>query len=70
MKLLDSVKSWSGMWMSFGQDRYKHDDNFMNVSNYAINNDIRVNNSKENVQLMKKQNFMSIFSFFFLLVNV
>ncbi len=48
-ELLDSGKSWSGMWMSFGQNRYNYDDNFKNVSDYAMNNRIKDNNSKENV---------------------
>jgi hypothetical protein len=30
-----SGKSWSDMWIEFGQKRYPYDDNFMAVSNYA-----------------------------------
>ena len=48
-ELLDSGKSWSEMWMSFGQDRYNYDDNFKSVSDYVMNNIIKDNNSKENV---------------------
>lgn len=31
-------ESWSETWMKNGQKRYHYDDNFQNVSNYAINN--------------------------------
>ncbi len=34
-QLLMSGKSWSDMWIEFGQKRYPYDDNFMAVSNYA-----------------------------------
>ena len=40
-KLLEKEKSWSGMWLQFGQDRYNYDDNFLEVSNYAKNNRIK-----------------------------
>lgn len=40
-KLLEEEKSWSGMWLQFGQDRYNYDDNFLEVSNYAKNNKIK-----------------------------
>ena len=40
-ELLKAGKSFSEMWLLFGQDRYNYDDNFMSVSNYVINNDIR-----------------------------
>lgn len=40
-KLLEQEKTWSGMWLQFGQDRYYYDDNFMEVSNYAKNNKIK-----------------------------
>lgn len=33
-------KSWSNMWLKFGQQKYPYDDNFRSVSNYALNNDI------------------------------
>lgn len=39
--LLKSGKSWSEMWMLFGQDRYNYDENFLSVSNYAKNHNIR-----------------------------
>jgi hypothetical protein len=38
--MLDDGKSWSDMWMTFGQRRYGYDENFMEVSNYAKNNKI------------------------------
>lgn len=39
-KLLSEEKSWSGMWLRFGQTVYSYDDNFKNVSKYALNNSI------------------------------
>lgn len=41
-RLLNKEKSWSGMWLVYGQERYKYDDNFMKVSNYAKKKDIRI----------------------------
>lgn len=38
--LLESNKSWSAMWLKFGQQIYPYDNNFMAVSNYALNNSI------------------------------
>ncbi len=43
--LLNSGSSFSEMWLSFGQKIYPYDDNFLKVSNYALNNNIlEVNN--------------------------
>lgn len=39
-KLLDEGKSWSDMWLEFGQNKYPYDNNFMAVSNYVKNNKI------------------------------
>lgn len=39
-KILESGDSWSTMWLKFGQKKYPYDENFMKVSNYAINNKI------------------------------
>ncbi len=39
-KMLDEGKSWSEMWMTFGQRRYGYDENFTEVSNYAKDNRI------------------------------
>lgn len=39
-ELLKVGASWSTMWLQFGQQVYPYDDNFMAVSNYAINNEI------------------------------
>ena len=39
-KLLSEEKSWSGMWLRFGQTVYPYDDNFKDVSKYALNNNI------------------------------
>lgn len=39
-KLLSEEKSWSGMWLRFGQTVYPYYDNFKDVSKYALNNNI------------------------------
>ena len=36
--LLKSEKTWSGMWLKFGQKKYPYDENFMAVSEYAMKN--------------------------------
>lgn len=41
-KLLESGTTWSEMWLKFGQETYPYDENFTSISNYAINNKIRV----------------------------
>lgn len=45
-KLLREGKSWSEMWLRFGQDRYPYDDNFLAVSNYVIDNDISIKSDR------------------------
>jgi putative hydrolase of HD superfamily len=39
-ELLETGKSWSQMWLEFGQSRYPYDKNFLSVSNYVKDNDI------------------------------
>ena len=39
-ELLDNGKSFSDMWLEFGQKRYPYDDNFKDVSNYVKSNKI------------------------------
>lgn len=39
--MLASGDSWSTMWLKFGQKRYDYDDNFMSVSNFALNNSLQ-----------------------------
>ena len=39
-ELLKSGKTWEEMWLIFGQQRYNYDKHFLEVSNYALNNDI------------------------------
>ena len=34
-KLINKGYSFSEMWLTFGQEKYNYDDNFMSVSNYA-----------------------------------
>ena len=45
-ELLKTDNSWSSMWLKFGQQVYPYDDNFMAVSNYALNNEINNKKSK------------------------
>lgn len=40
-KLLQEEKTWSGMWLSFGQNKYNYDENFLKISNYAKKNNIK-----------------------------
>ena len=44
-KLLNKGYSFSKMWLTFGQQKYNYDDNFMKVSEYAKNNKISYSNS-------------------------
>ena len=46
-KLLKEEKSWSGMWLAFGQTKYGYDDNFTEVSNYAKTNSIKKFNNQK-----------------------
>ena len=39
-ELLKTEKSFSNMWITFGQERYNYDENFLAVSNYAKNNQL------------------------------
>lgn len=41
-KYLSEGKSWSKMWLLFGQDRYHYDENFTEVSNYVLKNKINL----------------------------
>lgn len=38
--LLSQGKTWSQMWMEFGQNKYGYDKNFLKVSSFAKNNNI------------------------------
>lgn len=40
-ELLKSEKTWSGMWLQFGQNKYNYDENFTFISNYVKNNSIK-----------------------------
>ena len=40
-QLLQEKNSWSEMWLKFGQSIYPYDDNFIAVSNYELNNNIK-----------------------------
>ena len=49
-RLLQEGNSWSEMWLKFGQQVQPYDENFMAVSNYAINNEIgKQSNNKYDV---------------------
>lgn len=37
---LKEEKSWSSMWLKFGQEHYNYDDNFKSVSDYALKHKI------------------------------
>ena len=50
-KLLNEGKSFSEMWLLFGQEMYHYDDNFMAVSNYALEH-----NAKKMVRKMETGN--------------
>jgi len=52
-ELIKNGGSWSDMWLKFGQQRYPYDENFLSVSNYVKNNNIKENYSKK---LIKKKN--------------
>lgn len=41
LKLLHEGKSWSEMWLTFGQMKYNYDDNFKSISDYAMTHDIK-----------------------------
>ena len=45
-KLLESGMNWSEMWMTFGQQKYAYDKNFLEVSNYAMKNSIKLSESE------------------------
>ena len=40
-ELLDSGKTWSEMWIEFGQKRYPYDNNFIEVSSYVKTHPIK-----------------------------
>ena len=47
-ELLESGMSWAEMWLAFGQRVYNYDPNFLEVSNYAMNNEISTLAKKTN----------------------
>lgn len=40
-EFLEQEKTWSGMWLMFGQNKYGYDKNFTSVSNYAKDSSIK-----------------------------
>ena len=48
-KLLNDGLTWSEMWMTFGQQKYPYDENFMAVSNYAMKNPITLNDKETEI---------------------
>lgn len=47
-ELFNSGKTWSGMWLAYGRDKYGYDDNFTGVSNYVDNNGISLQRKQNN----------------------
>ena len=45
--LLDNGMSWGEMWLRFSQKKYPYDSNFLEVSNYALNNNISSSKEEE-----------------------
>ena len=41
--LIEDGKSWSNIWIKSGQQRHQYDENFLEVSNYIIDNKINEN---------------------------
>ncbi len=39
-RLLEKEKTWEKMWLSFGQEKYGYDENFLAISNFAKDNEI------------------------------
>ena len=40
-RLLNEYGDWATMWLKFGQETYSYDKNFMEVSEYVVNNKIK-----------------------------
>ena len=51
-ELLEKGASFSKMWLEFGQRKYPYDENFLSISNYAINNNL----TEPFTMKLKKQN--------------
>ena len=51
-ELLEKGASFSEMWLEFGQRKYPYDENFLSISNYAINNNL----TEPFTMKLKKQN--------------
>ena len=62
-ELLDQGDTWSKMWLEFGQKIYNYDEDFLKVSNYAIEHDITKNDDsdtfKEKVKEVLEKNRLS-----------
>ncbi len=52
-RLLDETKSWSKAWIKFGQEKYDYDENFLSVSNYALENELK-NKGEKNETYTKR----------------
>lgn len=46
-QLFDEGRSWSDLWMTFGEEKYSYDENFMKVSMFAKNNEIKLNKGED-----------------------
>ncbi|MBQ7351259.1 MAG: HD domain-containing protein [Clostridia bacterium] len=47
-KLLETNATWSEMWLTFGQQKYPYDPNFLNLSNFAMKN--KINKPSSNIK--------------------
>lgn len=47
-QLIETKGSWSGMWLEFGRNKFKYDDNFKEVSEYVENNIISIDDNLDN----------------------
>lgn len=67
-ELLKAGASWSTMWLQFDQQVYPYDDNFMSVSNYAINHEIGESKKiylKDNLSNTDWNNCLFLFEYFY-----
>jgi len=48
--LFNKGYNWEEMWLIFGQENYPYDENFIAVSNYALNNKIKENPHKKELE--------------------
>ena len=47
-QLLKQENTWSQMWLKFGQATYNYEKSFLEISNYALNNNITIKDTESN----------------------